>query len=153
MGKTEKTYYDYASNEHKYLLTDYQNGRVADYMGAASQNTCERYLKHIVEVDSHPSNEEESFQKKEILRTHNLKKLMRYIKNNTSCDFTSQESLLISSIDGFYFTTRYPGEESESIDKEDLDNCMAALDICEQKARAYTRIQDNQLNQEDFEME
>lgn len=35
-----------------------------------------------------------------------------------------------SPVDGYYFTTRYPGEDSIFVDKEDMDICMEAIELC-----------------------
>lgn len=37
MGKKLTTYFDFAEDDYQYLLEDYNNGRVANYMGASAQ--------------------------------------------------------------------------------------------------------------------
>ena len=134
MGEELKTYFDFAEDDYRYLANDYADGRVANYMGAASQNTCERYLKYIVEECFCPETQTDIDKKKDILKTHSLRKLMKFLQSENLTDFSRQEYSMISTIDGFYFTTRYPGEDSFSVDKQDLDNCMDALNICRTKA-------------------
>lgn len=33
-------------------------------------------------------------------------------------------------IDGFYFSTRYPGEDSVMLDSEDIEECKEAVEAC-----------------------
>ena len=33
-------------------------------------------------------------------------------------------------IDGFYFSTRYPGEDSVMLDSEDIEECKEAVVAC-----------------------
>ena len=44
-------------------------------MGAMAQETCEKYLKHIIEEYIVPNDSNENAKKTELLRTHNLTKL------------------------------------------------------------------------------
>lgn len=152
MGKKLTTYFDFAEDDYQYLLEDYNNGRVANYMGASAQNTCERYLKYIIEEMYKAHNDDEIDEKAAILKVHNLKKLMKFLREYELCDITKEEYVSISAINGFYFSTRYPGDESISIDKEDLDNCMIALEICRNKAlelimqKYQTEQQENEID-------
>lgn len=132
------TYFDFAENEHMYLENDYKEGRVADYMGAASQNVCERYLKHIIDECMQPQTQSESEAKLNVLKTHNLIRLVKYLEQQHICHFTREERNTIATIDGFYFTTRYPGDDASSVDKADLDNCMDAMNICRDRAIEMT---------------
>ena len=136
MGKELKTYFDFAEDDYEYLVSDYADGRVANYMGSGSQNTCERYLKYIVEEQFHPESQNEVSEKQDLLRTHSLRRLMKFLQEKGITKFSRQESVTVSAIDGFYFTTGYPGEESFSVDKLDIDNCMEALEICRTKVLA-----------------
>ena len=49
MAKDLKTYYDFADNNFNFLIAAYEQGLVGNAMGAMAQETCEKYLKHIIE--------------------------------------------------------------------------------------------------------
>ena len=49
MAKELKTYFDFAENNYDFLLAAYEQGLVGNAMGAMAQETCEKYLKHIIE--------------------------------------------------------------------------------------------------------
>lgn len=49
MAKELKTYFDFAENNYDFLLAAYEQGLVGNVMGAMAQETCEKYLKHIIE--------------------------------------------------------------------------------------------------------
>ena len=133
MAKKLTTYFDFAEDDYQYLLEDYNKGRVTNYMGASAQNTCERYLKYIIEEMYEPHNNDEIDEKAAILKVHSLKKLMKFLREYNLCNISKEEYISVSAINGFYFSARYPGDDSISVDKEDLDNCMVALDICRNK--------------------
>ena len=42
-------------------------------------------------------------------------------------------------IDGYYFSTRYPGEESIAIDQEDIEDCKAAVESCRKCVLEYMK--------------
>ena len=49
MAKDLKTYYDFADNNFNFLIAAYEQALVGNAMGAMAQETCEKYLKHIIE--------------------------------------------------------------------------------------------------------
>ena len=79
MAKDLKTYYDFADNNFNFLIAAYEQGLVGNAMGAMAQETCEKYLKHIIEEYIVPNDSNENAKKTELLRTHNLTKLSKYI--------------------------------------------------------------------------
>lgn len=129
-----KNYFTYADNEYKYFMKDYKDGRVADYMAAMGQSICARFLKHIVEQKFIPTSESEVSEKQNILHTHSLNKLLKCVEKNTDVTFTANEKFKINAINGYYFSTRYPGDDSIDVDKTDLDFCVEAMQICRDKA-------------------
>lgn len=40
-------------------------------------------------------------------------------------------------IDGFYFSTRYLGEDSVELDKEDLEHCALAIEKCKEEVLKF----------------
>ena len=49
MAEELKTYYDFADNNYDFLMAAYKNGLVGNAMGAMAQETCEKYLKHLID--------------------------------------------------------------------------------------------------------
>lgn len=138
-----KTYFDFAEDDFKYFKACYEAGFVANAMGAIAQGMCEKYLKHIIETYVKPDSYEANNERDNILRTHSLMKLQRYLGNNLP-DFRIDRTKL-RMVDGFYFTTRYPGEESIEITKEDIEDCKSAIEECRQQVCSY--IQSKEIAQ------
>ena len=128
MAEELKTYYDFADNNFDFLMAAYKNGLVGNVMGAMTQETCEKYLKHLIDEYVVPENSTDNVQKTEVLRTHNLTKLSKYISVHLPEVKLDRQSLNL--VYGLYFTTRYPGDESILVEKEDLDDYMDAVRKC-----------------------
>lgn len=128
MAKELKTYFDFAENNYDFLLAAYEQGLVGNAMGAMAQETCEKYLKHIIEEYVVPQDLQGNAEKAEILRTHNLSKLSKYIVQYVSDIKLNRQALNL--INGLYFTTRYPGDESIVVEKEDIDDYIEAVKEC-----------------------
>lgn len=130
-----KTYYDFAEDDYQYLREDYERGRVANYMAGMAQNICERYLKHVIDKYVLPETANEEYEKKEYLRKHNLNALLRYINAKTDFQISRELCKTIRGADGYYFSTRYPGDESIQIDKDVIEECMSAVETCRDTVR------------------
>ena len=128
MAKDLKTYYDFADNNFNFLIAAYEQGLVGNAMGAMAQETCEKYLKHIIEEYIVPNDSNENAKKTELLRTHNLTKLSKYILSYLPDIKLDRQSLKI--VNGLYFTTRYPGDESIVVEKEDIEEYVEAVKKC-----------------------
>ena len=128
MAKELKTYFDFAENNYDFLLAAYEQGLVGNAMGAMAQETCEKYLKHIIEEYVVPQDLQGNAKKAEILRTHNLSKLSKYIVQYVPDIKLNRQALNL--INGLYFTTRYPGDESIVVEKEDIDDYIEAVKEC-----------------------
>lgn len=128
MGKELKTYYDFATNDYDFLMSAYEQGLVGNAMGAMAQGTCEKYLKHIIEEYIIPRDLEENAKKTEVLRTHNVNKLLKFISSYIPDIKINRQELSI--VNGLYFTTRYPGDESIVIEKEDIDDYISVVRKC-----------------------
>lgn len=127
------TYFDFAEDDYAFFKGAYENGFVANNMAAIAQGICEKYLKYLIELDSdHRIPQYES-----VMKTHSIRKLLKYIKQEVPgfhCDEGS-----IKKVDGYYFNTRYPGDESITIDKEDLSECMEAVAACRKAVEEYLK--------------
>ncbi len=102
MGEKELvTYFDFAENDYEFFKGAYENGFVANSMAAIAQGICEKYLKYLIELDSdHRKQQYES-----VMKTHNIRKLLKYIKQEVP-EFHCDEGS-IKKVDGYYFNTRY----------------------------------------------
>lgn len=130
-----ETYFDFAENDYEFFMAAYRNGMIANQMGAIAQGICEKYLKHMI-TEYVPVEDEQTAQEKTgILRTHSLAKLLKFIRIHLD-DFQIDRKQ-VQMIDGYYFTTRYPGEESISIDQEDIEDCKTAVEICRDSVLKY----------------
>lgn len=125
MAEELKTYYDFADNNYDFLMAAYKNGLVGNAMGAMAQETCEKYLKHLIDEYVILGDSADNAKKTEILRTHNLTKLSKYISSHLPEVNLDRPSLNL--VNGLYFTTRYPGDESIMVEKDDLDEYIDAV--------------------------
>ena len=118
MGKS-LNYYDLAENDYQFLLYDYEHGRVGNILCSSAQNICERYLKHLIDTECI------NIDTTTILHSHSLKVLRKFIKENIfdfECDWDK-----VMKADGYYFTTRYPGDDAFFVSKDDVDECWEAV--------------------------
>ena len=146
MGQRLKTYFDFAEDDFEYFQFSYNAGIVANAMGAMAQGICEKYLKHIIENYVKPDSYEENNERDNILRTHSLMRLARYLNENLPNFRVDRAKLRM--IDGFYFTTRYPGEERIDVTKEDIEDCKIAIEECREQVCSYIRSKEDRRNPE-----
>lgn len=125
-----RTYYDFADNDCRYFLKDCQEGRIANYMCGVAQGICEKYLKHLIDkFDTNPNPADKLY----ILRTHNLKTLLKYVTAYIPDLHINKDTRdKIEKINGYYFTARYPGDDSITADKSDIDDCEVGVMACKQ---------------------
>ena len=138
MAEELKTYYDFADNNYDFLMAAYKNGLVGNAMGAMAQETCEKYLKHLIDEYVILGDSADNAKKTEILRTHNLTKLSKYISSHLPEVNLDRPSLNL--VNGLYFTTRYPGDESIMVEKDDLDEYIDAVKKCKNAVDEFIRI-------------
>lgn len=124
------SYLDFAENDYKYFMTSYEHGIVANAMAADAQEICEKYMKHVIDKYFEPETEEEQTEYDIHMRTHNLNKLMRFLDQRMGLKFDREVKAEMQIINGYYFTARYPGDESIEVTKEDLDMCAEAVEHC-----------------------
>jgi len=95
------TYLEIAENEYKFLIETLEIG---DYANVAykSQQASEKYLKHLVEIKGEPSKDV-----RELLHTHSLQSLYRYLKNTLDIEIELDISEL-SLLTSLYYDVRYP---------------------------------------------
>ena len=124
------TYAEFAENDYKFFRQSYDSGNKGSALAALGQSICERYLKHLVSECAHPENESEAVSRESVLRTHSLRRLMRYISGDMGIDIPEETETALDRIDGFYFTTRYPGDESFIPSEKDIDKADKAVRLC-----------------------
>ena len=118
-------------------MAAYKNGLVGNAMGAMAQETCEKYLKHLIDEYVILGDSADNAKKTEILRTHNLTKLSKYISSHLPEVNLDRPSLNL--VNGLYFTTRYPGDESIMVEKDDLDEYIDAVKKCKNAVDEFIR--------------
>ena len=125
-----RTYKDFADDDLLHYKADCQNSIFSNAMGATAQNIAEKYLKHIIDTYAIPETEDEENRKRITLRTHNLRVLVSYITRDMGLDMplTLQNNLLV--LDGLYFTTRYPGDNTIQLTVGDILKYLDILETC-----------------------
>lgn len=140
MAEKLNSYLAFAENDFLFFRQAYDTGNKGSALAALGQSICERYLKHVISEFAQPENHSEMQDKETILRTHSLRRLMRYIQEDMELEIPEKTEMAMDRIDGFYFTTRYPGSESFIPSERDIDKANIAveearkftLDMCEQ---------------------
>lgn len=127
MGKAMNSYLDFAENDYQYFRASYDSGIIGSPMAAMGQNICEKYLKHIISEYSQPCSDEEMHEKESILRTHSLRRLIKYIEEVMNLEISDDMETALERIDGFYFSTRYPGAESFIPNEKDISKANTAV--------------------------
>lgn len=124
------SYYDVAENDRKYLEQDLEAGRVGNILCANVQNCCEKYLKHMISEFYDPDDPALQNEKTQVLRTHSIRRLLKFIRSSMSIDIGKDEVDSILKADGYYFSARHPGDEYFETDEDDSERCREALQCC-----------------------
>ena len=122
-------YYTFAENDYLFLKANIEENRIYNAMTSISQNICERYLKYIIDIYC---TEEDCT---DILKTHSLKRIIRFLENNLK-DFHIDKTKVILA-DGYYFSSRYPGDESFFVNEDDILICWDAVKETKQSVDKY----------------
>lgn len=124
-----RSYFDVAENDYLFLKEDYERGRVGNIMCYSAQSICERYLKHI--IDKNVTDVDTTV----VLRTHSIKALRNFITSNLQdfkCDWHK-----VNQCDGYYFSTRYPGEDYFIVTSQDVTECWEAVEETRNSVMTY----------------
>ena len=133
------SYFDFAENDFQYFKASYDAGIVANMMGAMAQGICEKYMKHLISEYYKPDDAIQQKDFENILRTHSLNRLMKFLKGNMGAEFSKNTQTHMRMIDGFYFSTRYPGDDSIEIDGDDVETCNDAIELCRKEVLELER--------------
>jgi len=126
-----RTYYDFALDDYRFLCELRKNGITANSIGAIAQNTCERFLKHLINVYV-PVTDDNRQQVTDILTTHNLNRLVFFWNQFSENRIPSDVAAKLKKINGFYFSTKYPGDDSLTLSLENIASCYDAVEACKQ---------------------
>lgn len=75
-----------------------------------------------------------------ILQTHSLKALRRFIKENI-LDFKADWKIILQA-DGYYFSSRYPGDSAFLVGQEDVDDCWEAVEEARDASLYYIKTRE-----------
>ena len=128
-----KTYYDFALDDYRFLIELKKNGITANSIGAIAQNTCERFLKHLIN-EFIPMSESNRQSITDILITHNLNRLVSFWNQYSENKIPNVVSSKLKRINGFYFSTKYPGDDCQTLTAENISSCYEAVEACKQVA-------------------
>lgn len=124
-----RTYYDFANDDYKFIKAILEAGITANSLGAIAQNTCERFIKHLINQYIPVTNKNQA-EVTEVLSTHNLNRLVNYWNNKSTIPIDSETSAILKEVNGFYFSTKYPGDDSQTLTENDYKTCMSAVEKC-----------------------
>lgn len=137
-----ESYFDFAENDYDYFMKSYKAGFVANMMGAMAQGICEKYMKFLVEQYVNPENSLEEAEYGRVLHTHSLNRLMKYL-DRKGISFSKEAYRQMRIIDGYYFSARYPGEDSIELDQSDIQECACAVELCRAEVTELIRRQES----------
>ena len=92
------SYFDFAENDFQYFKASYDAGIVANMMGAMAQGICEKYMKHLISEYYKPDDAMQQKDFENILRTHSLNRLMKFLKANMGAEFSKNTCSLSISV-------------------------------------------------------
>ncbi|MFV0518292.1 MAG: hypothetical protein ACK5MV_12935 [Aminipila sp.] len=101
-------FYDFAEDDFYMLKTMVECKQVRNGMCSLAQYICERLLKQLI-VNYVNETRDNVLTYQGNLRTHNVKRILNFLQDNLA-DFIPNSK--IKDVNGYYFSTRYPGEDS-----------------------------------------
>ena len=140
-----KTYYDFAENDYKFIMEVFEHQIFANSLGALCQNTCERYIKHLIntfiKVD-----EDNRDEMTDVLSTHNLVRLLGYWNKYGFCAYDEETVETLKAINGYYFSTKYPGDDCLTLSEEEIEECVNATKLCKESTDKILNVINGGLN-------
>ena len=150
MVQTQKLDYLYfAEEDYKFVANAYKAGIKGNPIGYLSEQSCEKYLKHLYclmkDIDaSELTNTDNLFPKN---AAHNVTKLAYYLKDSglyISRDVMNDIRVLNSD----YFATRYPGISSYVMNEQDIRDNVLAMKSVREFTMSAIKIIENQKEAE-----
>lgn len=142
-------YLFYADLTKKLIDDLYNSGNKHNDISYMSHNTCERYMKHLIDRYYSPNNKIEYLRTIDILHSNDLNSIKNFLHENMNLEYSENTSLLIDSINGFYFTTRYPGDNSMVASEADIDRCFKAVNECAKETKNMVQQLNSEINIEE----
>lgn len=146
MGAKRISYYDFAENDYLYLKNSYERGDFSNAMAVLAQSICEGYFKHVVDTYCQNVPHEELT---DALHSHSLRRLKTFFTKYLS-DFECDWGVIMNA-NGFYFSARYPGDDSFFVEKEDVKECWEAVEETKRAVDCFlanTPVEKNDITQE-----
>ena len=134
MEISSNNYLDFAKNDYMFFRTAYDTGNKGGTLTIVGQNICQCYIKHIISEYSEPENRQEMDTKESVLRTHSLNRLMHYCVDYMNLSIPEELENALILADSYYFTSRYPGEDSFIPTERDVEKVNTAVEL----TREYT---------------
>lgn len=111
-------------------------------------------MKHLIET-SFPAVTDPRYERERILKTHNLNRLMDCLKEDYGFQYSEETQYYMDIINGYYFSTRYPGDMTVRLDRDDITECQKAVEGCRsetlEKIRETERIAARRRRDRDME--
>ena len=128
MAEGLTNYYDHAEVDFQWLFKSVNAEIYSPGMCSMSQNVCERYLKHIIDI--YIGEQDDPLRYYNIMHSHNLRVLCNFINEKLpEFNFNSRK---ICMCNDFYFSTRYPGKDSFIANNDDIIMCWESVQYCKQ---------------------
>lgn len=130
----EENYYEFAENDYYGIEKSINCEIYFSGMCSLMQNTCERYLKHLIKTYL----KEENYDIRKytfIMKTHSLRNLCNFLTNELK--ELNLNKAKICQADGYYFSSRYPGKDAFIAEKNDVLLCWEALKTCKTNVDEY----------------
>lgn len=112
-------YLSFAEKDYKHIMWAYGLGCRDEVLAPLGQNTCEKYLKDLITKWYTPADTHESRHEQDVLRSHNLRVLTDFISNDMGIQIPDDVQELLNPMSAYYFSCRYPGDESFFPTEED----------------------------------
>ena len=126
----QESYITIANREYALRMKYYELGVYENSFGSEASCVCELYLKSIIDEFYIPDSETDEQAKSSILVTHSLRKLIYFIQNKLNVYLDKSTDKALKLIDGFYFTTKYPGDNYVKLTDSDFEDCVNAMKLC-----------------------
>lgn len=104
------TYRAIAAEEYSFWLKDIENGNRYPSLTAKAQEIAEKFLKDVLDNYALPNETNDVPEIRNALRSHNLLQIVDCIVKS-GLPVTNDLQWAVLAINGFYFTTRYPGPD------------------------------------------
>jgi hypothetical protein len=143
--ESQLSYFDYAEADFQVLEEACQSDIRGNLWAGVSQNICERYFKHLIDQYVGADDEAGLHRKIDILHTHSLTRLLNYLVTELpGFSIGMEDNYLFRSIDGFYFSTRYPGEDHFLASSQDIDLGIKAAKAARRVTIDYMKLREQE---------